>query len=113
MTLVINMRKKKGQPKSYFDIRIDRRSIFGNSHPIGQCNICNRIHDRRDCINEYKKDFYKKLENPEFRSKVLELRGKVLACWCKPLDCHGDVIVEWLDNPQWGIDKIYDGCMEM
>jgi hypothetical protein len=21
-----------------------------------------------------------------------ELRGKVLGCWCKPLDCHGDVL---------------------
>ena len=21
-----------------------------------------------------------------------ELRGKVLGCWCKPLDCHGDFL---------------------
>lgn len=25
---------------------------------------------------------------------VAELRGKVLVCWCKPLACHGDVLVE-------------------
>lgn len=25
------------------------------------------------------------------------LRGKVLGCWCKPLPCHGDVIVELLE----------------
>ena len=25
------------------------------------------------------------------------LRGKRLACWCKPLPCHGDIIVEMLE----------------
>lgn len=24
------------------------------------------------------------------------LRGKRLACWCRPDRCHGDVLVEWL-----------------
>jgi len=27
------------------------------------------------------------------------LRGKRLGCWCKPLPCHGDVIVELLGEP--------------
>lgn len=27
-----------------------------------------------------------------------ELRGKTLACWCKPLACHGDVLAEWADQ---------------
>lgn len=26
------------------------------------------------------------------------LRGHRLACWCAPLPCHGDVILEWLDS---------------
>ena len=26
-----------------------------------------------------------------------ELEGKVLGCWCKPLGCHGDVLVEVLE----------------
>jgi len=21
-----------------------------------------------------------------------ELKGKILGCWCKPLDCHGDIL---------------------
>ena len=25
-----------------------------------------------------------------------ELRGKTLACWCAPLRCHGDLLVELL-----------------
>lgn len=27
-----------------------------------------------------------------------ELRGKRLACWCAPLACHGDVLVELVDS---------------
>lgn len=32
-----------------------------------------------------------------FKAKVkLALRGKTLACWCKPGDpCHADVLLEW------------------
>ena len=24
---------------------------------------------------------------------LLELKGKTLGCWCKPEDCHGDILV--------------------
>lgn len=27
-----------------------------------------------------------------------ELRGKVLGCWCSPLPCHGDVLIEFLEE---------------
>lgn len=35
-------------------------------------------------------------DTPELRARaVTELRGKNLACWCKPGDpCHGDVLLE-------------------
>ena len=33
----------------------------------------------------------------ELMSSLEELRGKRLACWCAPLACHGDVLVELLD----------------
>ena len=29
---------------------------------------------------------------------IEELRGKNLGCWCKPLACHGDVLVELLNE---------------
>lgn len=31
-----------------------------------------------------------------------ELRGKVLACWCKPAACHGDVIARIIDREDTG-----------
>lgn len=30
---------------------------------------------------------------------LLELRGKDLICWCSPLPCHGDILLE-LANPK-------------
>jgi hypothetical protein len=35
------------------------------------------------------------LSQPELVERARrELRGKVLACWCAPLDCHGHVLAE-------------------
>ena len=31
---------------------------------------------------------------PELMAHLGELRGKDLACWCAPLPCHGDVLIE-------------------
>jgi hypothetical protein len=28
------------------------------------------------------------------------LRGKVLGCWCKPENCHGDVILKLLKETE-------------
>lgn len=36
--------------------------------------------------------------NPELLSQLEELRGKTLACWCKPKSCHGDIIVKLLQE---------------
>lgn len=34
-------------------------------------------------------------DQPELQARAhRELRGKILACWCAPLPCHGDVLLE-------------------
>ena len=33
---------------------------------------------------------------PELWNALPELRGKTLGCWCKPNNCHGDVLVKLL-----------------
>ena len=89
-----------------FDVYIGRAGkgqdgYFGNRHPIGYCYQmqCLCQHDRKSAIEAYKKDFLYAIEHDgTFLLRVLELRGKRLGCFCKPLACHGDVIKEWLDN---------------
>lgn len=29
----------------------------------------------------------------ELKAVVHELKGKILGCWCKPLACHGDILI--------------------
>jgi hypothetical protein len=43
--------------------------------------------------------FLERVENePEFREAVEAVRGRDLGCWCAPRACHGDVILEWLEE---------------
>ena len=33
---------------------------------------------------------------PELYNNLHELEGKVLGCWCKPSQCHGDILLKLL-----------------
>ena len=35
---------------------------------------------------------------PELRARLPELKGKRLACWCKPQACHGDILKRLADG---------------
>ena len=37
------------------------------------------------------------LAKPELLAQLHTLRGKRLACWCKPKACHGDVLAKLAD----------------
>lgn len=76
-----------------YEVYIGRSSIFGNPFIIGQHGT------RRDVILLYKKYFKDRITNdPSFKKEVLSLKGKILGCHCKPLACHGDIIVEYLND---------------
>lgn len=73
------------------DVYAGRGSILGNKHRIG------RHCTREQSIARYKIDFYKRIEkDPKFKRAVLNCKGKRVGCFCKPLPCHVDVIVEYL-----------------
>jgi len=50
---------------------------------------------REEVIEKYRQHL---VEHPELMSEVEKCRGKILMCFCHPLPCHGDVIVEILNN---------------
>ena len=78
---------------------IGRPSKFGNPFKIGTDG------DREDVISKFESYFTEKLQtDPEFVKAVLALKGKVLACYCKPEACHGDVIATWVDDH----DQMFD-----
>jgi hypothetical protein len=88
-TKVVNIYKEP------YDVYIGRRGrgqegYFGNPFYKGT---------REENIANYKKYFYNRLkEDSEFHARVILLKGKVLGCFCAPSNCHGDVIVEYLEN---------------
>ena len=50
---------------------------------------------RDECIKAYKEYIMK---NPELIKDLKELKGKQLGCWCKPEACHGDILVELIQQ---------------
>jgi hypothetical protein len=67
-------------------VYIGRPSKFGNPFVLGQDGT------RAEVIQRYKEYL---LANPALLQAVkAELAGKNLICWCAPLACHGDVLLE-------------------
>jgi len=55
--------------------------------------------ERARVLVEYREWFLKRVqEDPVFATAIRGLRGQVLGCFCKPRECHGDVIAEWLEG---------------
>lgn len=62
--------------------------------------------ERKKVLEQYREYFEFRLqEDPEFKEKILSLRGKRLGCFCAPKLCHGDVIAEYLNGLPKGNDE--------
>lgn len=66
-------------------VYVGRPSKWGNPYTIGSDG------SRPAVVRKYRK--YLADSNP-LRELLHELRGKDLACWCAPLACHADVLLE-------------------
>lgn len=54
---------------------------------------------RNECIERYRQHLRNKMDAGEItKEMILDLRGNTLGCWCKPLACHGDVLIETLQK---------------
>lgn len=82
---------------------IGRGSYWGNPHSMFETFEESDEDPREAVIRMYKYDFdYDKFLNID-KSKVYELAGKRLGCFCKPQSCHGDVLADYLN--QWDDGK--------
>lgn len=78
--------------KESYDIYIGRPSIWGNpfSHK-SDTKAEYIVSTREEAVAAYRNYI---LNSSELMEKLPELKGKVLGCWCSPLACHGDVLLE-------------------
>ncbi len=86
-TTIHNLRHEPMRPG---DIRIDRRTEFGNEFIIG------RDGSRADVIALFENAERARLADPgpageARRRKVRAMHGRRLFCWCARLPCHGNV----------------------
>jgi hypothetical protein len=73
---------------------IDRDTKFGNKFRLKEDG---GNYTRQESVEKYREWFKNKIQSKsDFREDVEDLRGETLGCWCKPKDCHGDVILEYL-----------------
>ena len=93
-TVVVNIYKEQ------FDVYIGRAGrghdgYFGNPFRIG-LGI-----SRDDAVKQFQRYFADRIEkDSEFKQRILTLKGKRLGCFCKPKECHGDVIADWLNRTE-------------
>ena len=66
-------------------VYIGRPSKWGNPFVIG------RDGSRADVIAKYRAWI---VAQPALMNALDELGGRDLICWCAPLACHGDVLIE-------------------
>lgn len=84
MCKVLNARKV-GKRSSATQVYIGRPSKWGNPFVIG------RDGSRTEVIAKCRAWI---VAQPALMNALDELRGRDLICWCAPLACHGDVLVE-------------------
>lgn len=88
-TVVVNI--KTGEP---FDVFVGRPSKWGNiySH-LPRTAAKFKTKTREEAIEKYRAYL---LSRPDLLADIEELRGKRLGCFCAPLACHSDVLIEIL-----------------
>lgn len=81
--------------KEKYDTYIGRKcyglpaSKWGNPFVIGKDGT------RDEVIEKYRQWI---VTQPQLIKDLPELKGKILGCWCAPLKCHGEVLLELLKN---------------
>ena len=100
-TRVVHMRRDE------CDVRIDRRSPWGNPYRVA--DVLREVRLKSPRVSErYARDLaitafigWLNSERDDrakwIKKHVGELKGKRLGCWCAPLPCHGDVLAAMAD----------------
>jgi len=56
-----------------------------------------KVNSNEEAIEKYR-EWITTGDGKHLLNYLHELKGKTLGCWCKPLSCHGDVLIELIKN---------------
>lgn len=79
-----------------FDAYVGRGTPWGNPFHVGKQE---GQFEREEAIEKFREHFNRSIvPNSSLRRGLLSLRGLRIACHCKPLACHADVIAAYLNS---------------
>ena len=95
-TIVIHCRYAAGYPADQY-VYCGRPSKWGNPYSLVGDGGQEIIFNRADAIRAFRSWFYAP-EQAQLRADALvELKDKVLGCWCHPKSCHVDIIADYVN----------------
>lgn len=79
---------------------VDRSTKWGNpfSHMTGPTRAVFHVRTREESIEAHNNWFLNSDNAQSLRDALDELTGHDLVCWCKPLLCHADLLLELANN---------------
>lgn len=87
------------------NVYIGRSSVFidgkrfPQKHSIWHNPFSVKKYTREESLKKYREYITDKLsKDSNLRTQLKELKGKNLGCWCYPLPCHGDILVELINS---------------
>ena len=98
-TSVVRIRNERGQCVQDCDVYIGRAVTRGGwdlAHSEWNNPFTVRDWGQLGSLSRY--EYHIRYERPDLLSRLPELVGKRLGCWCKPEPCHGDVLVKLVNE---------------
>lgn len=100
----IQLSRRRGWRMPPNTIKVDRSTGYGNPFVIGEvpppafaAYSTTKVVDAAEAVALYRKLMIRNLATSDnVVDQLLKLRGKNLACWCRPgSPCHADVLLEF------------------
>jgi hypothetical protein len=102
---VVNKRARGFKPNANHRY-IGRGSLFGNpfTHlPLSRTKAQFQVKTEQESMACFESWFRERLANDvTLRQKLLELDGHELVCYCKPAPCHGDILINLIEEIKLG-----------
>jgi hypothetical protein len=93
--------------KEPYDVYIGRPSKWGNPFTHKEESLAeHKVSTRKEAVEKYR-EWILYGDGKHLLDDLHELKGKTLGCWCKPKACHGDVLVELVNNIIGGENKYF------
>jgi hypothetical protein len=91
----IQLSRKKGWKLPPNTVVVARPRKWGNPYRVGQTDVDGSIIDQAKAVRLFRLMMKQTACVSLVESAQRELRGKNLACWCRPgTPCHADVLLE-------------------